>query len=150
MDIWHIRWTCPVWILCPKNHHPFVNECHTACCELSRILFVVELVEYKEYPLQAGPLEFEYLDSNTVQLLLCMMNNCFTTGTYVIIDSGFYVLKVLIQLINKGLFDCAITKRRRYWTSMVPGKDTEDRFEEVEVGETDAIQGTVDDIIYNL
>ena len=33
---------------------------------------------------------------------------------------------------------------------MVPGKETEDHFGEVEAGETDAIQVTVDDAIYNL
>ena len=33
---------------------------------------------------------------------------------------------------------------------MVPGKDTDDHFGGVEVGETDAIQGTVNDVIYNL
>ena len=33
---------------------------------------------------------------------------------------------------------------------MVPGKETEDYFGEVEVGETDDIQETVDDFIYNL
>ena len=33
---------------------------------------------------------------------------------------------------------------------MVPGKETEDHFGEVEVGEIDAIQVTVDYIIYNL
>ena len=33
---------------------------------------------------------------------------------------------------------------------MVPGKDMEDHFGKVVVGETDAIQVTVDDVIYNL
>ena len=33
---------------------------------------------------------------------------------------------------------------------MVLGKDTEDNFGGVEVGETDATQGTVNDVIYNL
>ena len=33
---------------------------------------------------------------------------------------------------------------------MVPGKETEDNFREVEVGDIDVIQGTVDDFIYNL
>ena len=33
---------------------------------------------------------------------------------------------------------------------MVPGKETEDNFGEVGVGETDSIQVTVDDVIYNL
>ena len=33
---------------------------------------------------------------------------------------------------------------------MVPGKEMGDHFREVEVGETYAIQGTVDDVIYNV
>ena len=33
---------------------------------------------------------------------------------------------------------------------MVPGKDTEDHFGEVEVGETGAIHGTFEDVIHNL
>ena len=33
---------------------------------------------------------------------------------------------------------------------MVPGKETEDHFGEVELGGTDAIHVTVDDVIYNL
>ena len=83
-------------------------------------------------------------------LLLRMMKSYFVTGRYVIIDSGFCVLKGLIQLINKGVFNCVFIKKRKYWPSMVPDKDTEDHFGELEVGETDAIQGTVDDVIYNL
>ena len=41
-------------------------------------------------------------------------------------------------------------KKIRYLPCMVPSKDMEDHFGEMEVGETDAIQGTVDDVIYNL
>ena len=33
---------------------------------------------------------------------------------------------------------------------MVPGKETEDHFGEVDVGDTDTIQVTVDIVIYNL
>ena len=33
---------------------------------------------------------------------------------------------------------------------MVQGKEMEDHFGEVDVGETDSIQGTADDVIYNL
>ena len=79
-----------------------------------------------------------------------MMKSYFATGGYVILDSIFCVLKGLIQLRKKGVFACAFIKKRRYWPSMVPGKEMEDHFREVEVGETDAIQGTADDVIYNL
>ena len=83
-------------------------------------------------------------------LLLRMMKNYFETGRYVIIDYGFCVLKGLIQLRKKGIVSCDVINNRRYWTSMVPGKDTENHFGEVEVGEIDPIQGTADDVIYNL
>ena len=72
-------------------------------------------------------------------LLLHMMKRYFATGRYVIIYSGFCVLKGLIELRNKGFFPCAGIKKRRYWPSVVPGKYMEDHFGEVEVGEIYAI-----------
>ena len=99
------------------------------------------------HPFQSGPLEFEYLVRKTVGLFLRMMESHFSISRYVIIDSGFCVLKGLIQSSKKGGFDCVVIKKRRYWPYMVQGKYTEDHFGGVEVGETDAIQGTVDDVI---
>ena len=61
MSICNSIWTCPVWILCPQNTHPFGDEWRTAFCTFSRILSVVELVEGKAHPHQAGLLEFEDL-----------------------------------------------------------------------------------------
>ena len=83
-------------------------------------------------------------------LLLRMMKSYFATGKYVIIDSDFYVLKVLIKLRKKVGFSCAVIKKRRYWPSMVPSREMEDTFGEVKVVETDAIQGTVKHVMYNL
>ena len=114
MSIWYNRWICPGWIFCPWKPHLYGNEWHTACCELSGILFIVELVEGKAYPRQAGPLDFEDLDKKTVGLLLCMMKRYITTGKYVIIDSVFYVLKGLVQLRKKVIFACSFVKKRRY------------------------------------
>ena len=70
---------------------------------MSGILFVVELVEDKAHPRQAGPLEFEEIDGNTVGLLLRKMKMYFPTGGYVIIDYGLCVLKYFIQLRKKGI-----------------------------------------------
>ena len=72
------------------------------------------------------------------------------TVRYVILDSGFCVLKGLIGLRKKGVFSCGVIKKGRYWPAMVPSKEMEDHFWEVEVGETDTIHGTVDDVIHNL
>ena len=67
-------------------------------------MFVVELLEGKEHPLQSGPLEVEDLDGKTVGLLLRMMRSYFATGSYVILDSGFCVLKASTKLNKKGVF----------------------------------------------
>ena len=83
-------------------------------------------------------------------LFLRMMKSYFATGKYVILYSVFCVLKGLIRLRNKGDLACAIIKNRRYCPYMVPGKDMEYHFGEVEVGGTDSIHVTVDDVIYNL
>ena len=51
---------------------------------------------------------------------------------------------------EEGFFACSVINKRKYWPSMVPGKDIEDHSGEVEAGEKYPIQGTVDDVIYNL
>ena len=109
-------------------------------------MFVVEFVEGKEHPHQACPLDFEDLGRKTVGLLLRMMKSYFATGRYVIFYSGFCVLKGLFQLRKKGVFAFAVMKRR-YWPEMVSNKEMGSHFGEVEVGETDSIQGTFDDVI---
>ena len=108
------------------------------------------MVEDKDHPFQSGPLEFEDLFGNTVGLILRMMNSYFATCRYVIIDYGFCVLKGLIQLRKKGVFDCAVIKKIRYWPYVVPGKEMEDHFWKVEVGDTYDIEETVYDVIYHI
>ena len=76
-------------------------------------MFVIELVEGKAHTHKAGPLDFEYLGRKTMGLLLCMMKRYFSTGRYVILDSGFYVLKGLIQLRKKGIFSFVVINKRR-------------------------------------
>ena len=71
---------------------------------MSGIFFVVGLVEGKEHPRQAVPLEFEELCGKTVVLLFRMMKSYFDTVRYIIIDSGFCVLKGIIQLSKNGFF----------------------------------------------
>ena len=96
---------------------------------------------------QSGLLEFEELGGKTVGLLLRIMKRYFSTGRYIILDSGFCVLKGFIQLRKKGVFDCAVIENRRYYPSIVPSKYMEDHLVEVEVGDTYAIQVTFDDVI---
>ena len=55
-----------------------------------------------------------------MELLFHMMKIYFDTGRYLILYSGFCVLKGLIQLRERGVFACYIIKKRRYWPVMVP------------------------------
>ncbi len=110
MSIWHNRWTCPGWVFCPRKPHPFRNEYHTACCGLSGILFLMELVEGKDHPPQIQERWSELW--RTTGLLMRMLSTYFTTGRYVVLDLGFCVLRALIELKKVGLFACAVIKKR--------------------------------------
>ena len=149
MSIWHNKFTCPGWIYCPRKPHPYGNEYHTACCGKSHILFSLELVEGKDHPSQLQT-EFDNLGGKTVGLLLRMLKSYFATGKYVVLDSGFCVLKGIVELRKRGLFSCALIKKRRYWPTLVPSDTMQQYFEEMDVGDTDAVSGTLDGIPYNL
>ena len=80
---------------------------------------------------------------------LRIMRSFFSTGMYVILNYVFFVLKGFIGLIKKSIFVCAVINKRRHRPYMVPGKEMEDHFGEVDVGDTDAINITIDDFISN-
>ena len=110
ISIWHSIWTFLGWIFCPRNPHLFGIEFHTDFYAFSGNLFVVQLVEGKEHPHQAGTHEFEDLGGKTVRLLLRMTKSYFSAGRYVTLDSGFCFLKGFTRLRKKGVFACAVIK----------------------------------------
>jgi hypothetical protein len=150
MSIWHNKWTCPGWVFCPRKPHPFGNEYHTACCALSNIMFVIELVEGKDAPPQMTKQFSQH--GKTAGLLLRMLQSYFHTARYIVLDSGFCVLKGIIELRKNGLFGCALIKKRRYWPAGVPGDAMQQFFDAdgVNVGDNHAIVGTMDGVAYNL
>lgn len=132
--------------LLSKEATPFGNEYHTACCAKSGILFSMEIVEGKDAPPNRR-LAYDNLGGKTTGLLLRMLESYFHTGKYVVLDSGFCVLKSLIELNKKGRFGCALIKKRRYWPTLVPGEAIDARFNDKAVGDFDSIQGKSDDNI---
>ena len=80
----------------------------------------------------------------TTGLLMRMLSSYFSTGRYVVLDSGFCVLKALVELKKVGLFACAVIKKRRYWPAYVPGNAMIEAFAEAQVGDSMAISGTLD------
>ncbi len=71
MSIWHNKWTCPGWIFCLRKPHPFGNKYHTACCAVSNIMVLIELVEGEDAPPQIRKQYEQY--GKTAGLLLRML-----------------------------------------------------------------------------
>ena len=81
-----------------------------------------------------------------------MLQSYFHTARYIVLDSGFCVLKAIIKLQKNGLFGCVLIKKQRYWPAGVPG-DGMQRFSDEEgviVGDHHAIAGSMDGVVYNL
>lgn len=108
----------------------------------------MELVEGKDHPPQIQERWSEL--GRTTGLLMRMLSTYFTTGRYVVLDSGFCVLRALIELKKVGLFACAVIKKRRYWPAMVPGGEMTEAFNDANVGASMAISGVLDGVKYFL
>ena len=60
------------------------------------------------------PLEYNNL-GKTVGLMLRCLRSYFTLGKYVVLDSGFFILKGIIELKKRGFYACALIKKRWFW-----------------------------------
>jgi len=108
-------------------------------------MFSAKLVEGHERPGAIGNAQFDE-HGKTSGLLLRMLKSYFGSGKYVILDSGFCVLKGIVELHRHGLFACALIKKCRYWPTHVPGDVIDSHMSQCKVGTTDAIKGTLDGI----
>ena len=75
-----------------------------------------------------------------------MLATYFSTGGYVILNSGFCVLKSLVELKKVGIFACAMIKKCQYWPAFVPGEAINRQFDNLGLGVGDslAISGKLD------
>ncbi len=121
MFIWNSMFTCPGWIFCPTKPHPFGNKYHTVCCTKSVVLTQIELVEGKDCQKELAAPSFA-VKGKTFCLLLCLLEPYFTSGCYIVLDSGFCVLRGIVELKKRGTFATALIKKICYWPTMVPGK----------------------------
>ena len=103
MSIWTNQFTCPGFMFVPHKPWPFGNEYHLVCCCLSGIMRGIDLVEGKDQLKELDKKEWDEMDP-TIGLLLHMLTPIFNWGFMVILDSGFCVLKAIIELRKKGVF----------------------------------------------
>ena len=110
MSVWTNQFTCPGFMFVPCKPWPFGNEYHSVCCCLSGIMWGIDLVEGKDRPNELGKKEGDE-KGPTIGLLLRMLAPIFNLGFMVILDSGFCVLKAIIELRKKGVFASALIKK---------------------------------------
>jgi Transposase IS4 len=149
MSPWTNPFTCPGYMFVPRKPHPFGNEYHSVACGKSRLMWGIELVEGKDAP--AGvPKEFAERGGSTVGLLLRMMKPFFYTGMCLVLDSGFCVLKGLIELRKVGIFAAAVIKKRRYWPKHIDGDAIAAHFTDKAVGDFDVWPGRLENIPFGV
>jgi hypothetical protein len=98
-------------------------------------MFAIELVEGKDRPPESGAPKFDSV-GKTGGLLLRMLQCYFHTGRYVVLDSGFCVLKAIFVLYEKGLYAGTLIKKRRYWSTLVPSDVIDSQFADKRTGDT--------------
>jgi Transposase IS4 len=123
---------------------------HNCLCNL-RVDISIELMKEKDEPKQGhGPKEFDNL-GKTVGLLLHLTKPIWGTAKVVVLDSGFCVLKGLIELKKKGTLAAALIKKRRYWPKYIPAGDKIIKhFKNKEVGYVDALPGMLDNVPFHV
>ncbi len=106
MSVWTNMWTCPGWMFIPQHPHPMGIENHSICCGVSGIMFAIKLVQGKDQPSQ-NPNEKYSKHGKTIGLLMRLTESIHHSGSVVIMDSGFCVLKGLVKLASVGIYASA-------------------------------------------
>ena len=133
----------------PRKPHPFGNEYHTICCGLSGILFSLELVEGKDRPKEYGK-DPSNRFGKTCGLLLRLCKTLFNTGKIVVLDSGFCVLKGLVELKKRGVFAHAVIKKRKYWPKYIEGDAIDKEMATKDVGSVGVLSGKLDNVDFTI
>ena len=79
-------------------------------------MFAMEMVKGKDRPRDLGPNELSGY-GKTAGLMLPMLKSYFGAGKYIILNSGFRVLKAIVELKRHGIYSCALIKKRCFWPS---------------------------------
>ena len=118
------------------------------CCALLAIMFVIDLVEGKQRPKEL-PSQDPNCFGNTVSLRLRMTNTIVGSGKEIILDSGFCVLKGIIELMKRGIYAGALIKKRRYWPKLfIKGDAMDAHMSTKATGETACLTGMMDNVKY--
>ena len=115
-------------------------------------MFRVEIVKGKDRPQEKPPKKFNNVTKNgtTTALLLRLCEPIFHKGMVVILDSGFCVLRAIIELKKRGVFASALIKKRKYWPKYIHGNSIDAHFNDKQIGEADSIPGQMHNIPFHI
>ena len=140
MSKWVNEFSCPDFMFAPWKPWRFRNEYHDAGCTDSDIIWSLDLRVGKDHLTTLGKKEFDEL-GKTCGILLQLTREYGPLGKVFGLDSGFCVLKAIVELKKKGLFAAALIKKRRYWPKYIPGDEIIQHFTDKPVGSCDALKG---------
>ena len=66
------------------------------------------------------------------------------------LDSGFCVLKGIVELKKRGVYASALIKKQRYWPKYIKGDDIKSLFDGKDVGDCDAWKGQMDEVDFHV
>jgi hypothetical protein len=111
-------------------------------------MFQVELVEGKDQPRHFSKPHDQL--GKTVGLLIRLTEPIHRTGKVVILDSGFCVLKGIVELKKRSVYSSALIKKRRYWPKYINGDAIKLEFGNREVGDSDGLPGELDGVPFHV
>ena len=112
MSKWVNKYTCPGFMVVPRKPWPLGNEYHSIVDCQSDVMFAIELVEGKDVPSHPNHPRLEFHDmGKTVSKLIRLTKSLQGRGSVVVLDSGFCVLKGIIELKKVGIHAAALIKK---------------------------------------
>ena len=115
-------------------------------------MYAVELVEGKDRPGQKPTEKITDITKSgtATSLLLCLCESIFHIDMIVILDSGFCVLRAIIELKKRGVFASELIKKRRYWPKHIDGDQINSHFDDKDIGDADSLPGRLDNIPFHI
>ena len=69
----------------------------------------------------------------------------------VVLDSGFCVLKGIVELKKRGVYASALIKKRKYWPKYIKGDAIKQQhFDDKDVGDCDSWKGNMDKVPFHV
>ena len=102
-------------------------------------------MEGKYRPTELSNNKWEEL-GETVGLILQMCESIFSTGKWVLLDSGFCVSKGVSSLLEFGVYAAALIKKRKYWPKGVPGDAIDQYFSYKDVTHVDMLEAITEEV----